>query len=291
MGAKRTGEKPEPTLELPSLRPSFRRKKRTSSADPEDPSASAAEAAAPSEPEQGGPPPPAEPAVAETEVTDPVNGEPVDAEPVNGEPVAAEPVDIEPVDADPAAAAAQPTAPAADDLAAARPGMTAPPATEATAPTAPAVAGADVPRTSGNPRRERSGPALPALTAVVLTGLLVGVVGAGATAGGLQGCEAARGTASCGDPGFFVLVAIVIVMMLLGAVLLKALQVTEAKGVSFLGVGLLCVIVLVGPVDALFSPWMFVVVPALTALTFAVGRWVTTRFVDPTEDEPGYDVR
>jgi hypothetical protein len=242
MGEKGTGDKPEPTLELPSLRRSFRRKKRAAATAPQDASTS-----------------PEADAVAESvgEVA------PRPAGPVVTGPVVSAPVVPEPT------------------------------ATDASAP-GEAEAGPEESRpiAAGRRRdRNRNGPPLPALTAVVLTGLLVGLVGTGATFGGLQACEVARGTSSCGDPGFFVLVVIVIVMMLLGAVLLKTLQVPEAKGVSFLGVGLLCVIVLVGLVDALFSPWMFLVVPALTALTFAVGRWVTTRFVDQAEDEPGYDVR
>ena len=228
MAEKGTGDNPEPTLELPSLRPSFRRKKRPDPAAPEDASPS--------------PQPPA------------------------------------------ASGGGHEMAPAAEPV------VTAPVTTDATTPDDVEPDTGDSPAIPGR-RRERGGPLLPALTAVVLTGLLVGLVGAGATFGGLQACEVASGTSSCGGPGLFILVAIVIAMMLLGAVLLRLLDVSESRGVSFFGVGLLCVIVLLGLTEALFSAWMFVVVPALTALTFAIGRWVTTRFVDPAEDEPGYDVR
>ena len=54
----------------------------------------------------------------------------------------------------------------------------------------------------------------------------------------------------------------------------------DAGSVSFLGVGLLMVVVLVLLIDALDSPAMLVVIPALTAACFAAARWVTTQLSD-----------
>jgi hypothetical protein len=40
------------------------------------------------------------------------------------------------------------------------------------------------------------------------------------------------------------------------------------------------VVVMAFLIDALFSPWMLVVVPTLGAGTYALSWWVTTRVVD-----------
>ena len=119
----------------------------------------------------------------------------------------------------------------------------------------------------------------------------VGLVGAGLTWAALQGCEALRGTDSCGGPGLLVLVAILALMVVAGALLLKALRVSEPNATSFLGVGLMTVIVLVTLMESLFSAWMFLAVPVLTALSYLGAQWVSTRFVDTEEPSPGVDVR
>jgi hypothetical protein len=139
--------------------------------------------------------------------------------------------------------------------------------------------------------RPRTGPPLPPLPAAVLTGLAVGLLGTALTYASLRGCEAARGTESCGGPGVLLLLVIVVVMALVGALLLSWLRVTDARGTSSLGVGVLCVVVLVTLLQAVFSPWMFVVVPVLGAVAYGLSHWVTTRFVDPVERGPGPDVR
>ena len=68
-------------------------------------------------------------------------------------------------------------------------------------------------------------------------------------------------------------------------------RVAEAKGTSFLGVGLMTVIVLVALMESLFSAWMFLAIPVLTALSYLAAQWVSTRFVDVEESSPGVDVR
>jgi len=120
---------------------------------------------------------------------------------------------------------------------------------------------------------------------------VVGIVGTGLTWAALQGCEALRGTDSCGGPGLLVLVAILALMVVAGALLLKALRVTEPNATSFLGVGLMTVIVLVTLMETLFSAWMFLAVPVLTALSYLAAQWVSTRFVDTEGASPGVDVR
>jgi hypothetical protein len=132
---------------------------------------------------------------------------------------------------------------------------------------------------------------VPARLAAIVVGVLVGAFGTVLTYGSMRGCAALEGTTSCGGPGLFPLVAVVLLMVLLGAALLKAWQVSEPRGTSLLGVGLLCMVVLVGLTGQVFSVWMFVAVPLICAMGFAVAEWVTTRVVEPNERAPGPDVR
>jgi hypothetical protein len=153
------------------------------------------------------------------------------------------------------------------------------------------------PKPEPEPRRRaekppRTGPVLAAPLAAALTGLVVGLLGTGLTAAGLRGCEAVRGTDSCGGPGLGLLVVIVAVMVVAGAVLLRLLGVSEHRGTSFLGTGLLCVVALLTLMEELFSVWMFLVVPLICAATYLLAQWVTTRFVEiDTDDRPHVDVR
>lgn len=136
-------------------------------------------------------------------------------------------------------------------------------------------------------RKERSTPSLPGPVSAVLTGLIVGAVGAAATYGAMTGCEAVRGVSTCGGaPGFFILVAIFVLMVLLGSAVLKALRVSDSYSTSFLAVGVVTVIVMLTLLDVIFSVWMFAVIPVLSALAFLLANWVTTRF-----DEAPTDVR
>lgn len=138
------------------------------------------------------------------------------------------------------------------------------------------------PAPTRRPRRakaERTRPVLPGWLAAALTGLLVGAAGAAGTYGAMAGCEVVRGVSTCGGaPGFFILVAIVALMVLLGAGLLKAFGVKDAGSTSFLAVGIVTVLVMLLLLDAIFSVWMFAVIPALTAAAYLLAHWVTTRF-------------
>jgi hypothetical protein len=143
-----------------------------------------------------------------------------------------------------------------------------------------------------NPQRAaRTGPVLPPGVAAIITGLLVGLAGTALTYVSLRGCEMLKGTESCGAPGLGLLVVILVLMMLGGALLLRLLGVSEPRGTSFLAIGLMCVIVLVTLMEDLFSVWMFVAVPLICAVTYALGHWVTTQFVETADDRPHVDVR
>ncbi|MGH3364023.1 MAG: hypothetical protein ACRDOW_04775, partial [Nocardioidaceae bacterium] len=133
---------------------------------------------------------------------------------------------------------------------------------------------------------ERSGPSMPSVPgrmAAGLTGLLVGATGGAATYGAMAGCEAVRGVSTCGGaPGFFILVAILVLMVLLGAAILRMFGVSAPGSTSFLAVGIVAVVVMLTLLDVIFSPWMFVVVPLLSAGSYLLAHWVTTRFDDET---------
>jgi hypothetical protein len=136
-------------------------------------------------------------------------------------------------------------------------------------------------------------PPLPGRAAAVATGLLVGVAGALLTYLSLRGCEAVRGTESCGGGGgLLLLVVILVLMVFLGGFVLSLWDVGDARATSFLAVGVLCVTVMLTLMQQLFSPWMFLVLPVLSMLAYLLAHWVTTAFIEPTPEKgPQHDVR
>lgn len=133
-------------------------------------------------------------------------------------------------------------------------------------------------------RRRREPSSIGGMAAAIITGLLVGVITVGLTWGSLRLCEVVKGTSSCGNPGFLLLVAIMVSMTLLGSLLLRVWGVPDPGSTSFLAVGLLAVLTLLFLVDVLFDWWMIIVIPAFAIITFALSHWVTTAFVEPTHD-------
>jgi len=251
----------KPSLELPSLR--FGRKRRRA----------AEEAPATEAPTTDAPTPEPEPAAVETAPTEPVPPVPADEAPtaLTSPPVTAEPVpspDAPPLFADEVAPAplAPPTPPAAAPVA-----ETAEPAAQPQQPPKPARV-----------RRQWSLPALGGMAAAMITGVLVGVFTVGLVWASMHLCEVVRGTSSCGGPGYLLLLAIVIAMVLLGAVLLRAWGLPDPSATSFLAVGLMGVLALL-MVDLLFNWWMIIVIPAIAAATFALAHWVTATFTEPAE--------
>jgi hypothetical protein len=142
------------------------------------------------------------------------------------------------------------------------------------------------------PRARPSLPKPPGWVAALVTGVVVGLVGVGLTYVSLQGCEAVRGTQTCGGPGLFVLLVILVLMVFLGGVVLAVLGLPESRSTSFLAVGVLAVVMLLTPTDALFSSWMRLVVPVLGAAAYVLAYWVTSAFVEPRPEKgPEVDVR
>jgi hypothetical protein len=123
-------------------------------------------------------------------------------------------------------------------------------------------------------------PAVPGVVAAIVSGVVVGAFGTAMTYLAIAGCDAIRGASTCGRAGIFPLVAILILMVLLGAVMLRAAQVSNPGSTSFLAVGLLGVIALLLLTDIFFSGWIFLIVPILCAASYALSHWVATRFVE-----------
>jgi hypothetical protein len=133
------------------------------------------------------------------------------------------------------------------------------------------------------PRPPRE-PWLTGRPAALLIGLLVGGLIVAATAGSLRICTEVKGTSSCGGPGFFLLLAILVVAVLVGSVLLRLAQVPEPGSTSFLAVGLLSVAALLFLVGSIFQWWMAIVIPLVSMVTFLLSHWVTSTYADPAND-------
>ncbi|HEY0950054.1 hypothetical protein, partial [Nocardioides sp.] len=127
-------------------------------------------------------------------------------------------------------------------------------------------------------RRERGPGGMPA---VLLTGVVVGLGIVGLTWASLRLCEGVQGTSSCGDTGYGLLIAILVVMVVVGMLLLRLARVPEPGSTSFLAVGLTCVLALLFLVDSLLDRPMVVVIPLISAGTFALAHWVTRTFTGP----------
>lgn len=121
-------------------------------------------------------------------------------------------------------------------------------------------------------------------SAAAVTGAVVGVLVVALTWLSLRLCEVLQGTPSCGNPGFFLLLAIMVAMVVLGGAMLRAAGAPDPTSTAFLAVGLLCVVALLFLIDALMSPWMAVVIPLVSIGAFVLSHWVTTAVVEPARD-------
>ena len=127
-------------------------------------------------------------------------------------------------------------------------------------------------------------PAIPPLLAAVLTGALAGLITVLLALGAREGCQAVRGTESCGGgAGLLAVVAILVVEVLLAANLLKAWRISDPYSTSFLGVGLVTTIAMLFFLGNIDSPWMLLVIPVLTAIMFALS-WRVTVYIDDRDE-------
>jgi hypothetical protein len=117
--------------------------------------------------------------------------------------------------------------------------------------------------------------------AAVITGALCGLLSVVLVKGGASGCHAIYGTDSCGGGvGLLAIVAVLAIEVLIGASLLKAWKVSDPFSTSFLGVGLVAMVVMLFFLGAIENKSMVAVVPVITAVSFLLSWWVTVRFVE-----------
>lgn len=115
----------------------------------------------------------------------------------------------------------------------------------------------------------------------LLTGAVVGLALVGLTSASLHVCTSMRGTPSCGTPGVLVLLVITVAVVFLGSLLLRLADVETHGSTSFLGVGLLVVLILLALLPVLDDWWVVIAVPVLAMLTFLAAWWLTTTYVEP----------
>ena len=120
-------------------------------------------------------------------------------------------------------------------------------------------------------------PPLPPMAAVVATGVLCGLATVGLVWLSQRGCDAARNTSSCGSMGLPLLLLIVAGTIVLGVVVLRRLLVPRAGLTAFLGVCFSLLVMLAVLSRWLLSPWMLLVVPVTSAVTFVAARLVVSR--------------
>jgi hypothetical protein len=124
-------------------------------------------------------------------------------------------------------------------------------------------------------------PQINAVYAAIVTGALAGLAAVGLAFGAAKGCEAVRDTESCGGGvGLLAIVAILAIEVAIGANLLKAWKISDPFSTSFLGVGIVATVAMLTFLDHLDSVWMLLVIPVMTAASFALSWWVTVRFID-----------
>jgi hypothetical protein len=156
-------------------------------------------------------------------------------------------------------------------------------ASEPAPPTTAAAPADDLAPSSAEPARVRRPlptVSMAGLPAAAVTGVVVGAVGVLFVWLAGVGCEAVRGTSSCGGgPGLLVLVVVLGVLSWVGSLLLRVFAVPEAGSTSVLAVGILAVLVMVFLLGSLDQWWTAIAVPVAAAAAFAASWWVTTAVV------------
>lgn len=133
-------------------------------------------------------------------------------------------------------------------------------------------------------------PALPTLVAAPVVGLLCGVLGLALVFAGERLCDLVRGTPTCGFLGVPLLLLILAAAYGVGLVLLRAMSVPDAAMISFFGVALTLLVLLLFLLDYLFETWMIAGLPITGAVCMLAGAWLvrtlTTAGMSRDKPEP-----
>jgi hypothetical protein len=148
------------------------------------------------------------------------------------------------------------------------------------APIVPPAAPDPAPDPPTRARRTLPPVSLTGLPAAAVTGVVVGALGVLLVWLAGVGCEAVRGTSSCGGgPGLLVLVVVLGVLAWAGSLLLRVLAVPDAGSTSVLAVGILAVLVMVFLLGSLDEWWTALAVPVAAVAAYCTAWWVTTAVV------------
>lgn len=131
-------------------------------------------------------------------------------------------------------------------------------------------------------KRRMSLPALPKLArlpsplAALIVGAICGALVVGLVSSGERGCNAVAGSRSCGDVGLLMLTVILVGAYAVGVLLLRMFSVGKPGLTALFGFMLPLVVILAFLTDAVLSTSMVLILPALSACSFAVGSVFTT---------------
>lgn len=128
---------------------------------------------------------------------------------------------------------------------------------------------------SGSGRLARGLPRLPSPAAAAAVGLLCAVLSMLLVYLGERGCDAVRGTPSCGAAGVLLLAVTGAVVLFAGLVLLRLLDTHDPGMTNFLGFALFLMVLMTALLDRLFSSMMWIVLPLLGAATYAAGAAIS----------------
>lgn len=109
-------------------------------------------------------------------------------------------------------------------------------------------------------------------------GTVSGLVGVGSTVLLMTVFELVRGTSTGGGGwGLLGLVVVVALTMGVGAFALGSLRVSQPRLTAFVGEVLVLVVVLAFLLDVVYSAWMWLAIPALTAASYLGTHWLLDR--------------
>ncbi|MGH3425922.1 MAG: hypothetical protein ACRDO8_14420 [Nocardioidaceae bacterium] len=128
------------------------------------------------------------------------------------------------------------------------------------------------------PRELPAVPPIPQRAALAASGAVAGLVAVGLTVLMMLLFEVVRGTSTGGGAwGLLGLVVVVALSVGAGAFLLSSLRIAQPRLTAVVGALLVLIVVLAFLLDAVFSAWMWLVIPVLSALAYVGTNWVLTR--------------